>query len=263
MRATADGLARSARTVTASAREQRRASEARPPATVVRRTGREGGRLVQRVGRPDAAIVVVLVPGVGTDPADARRLRADAGRVWSAVASAGRDPAEVAVVSWLGYDPPDVVVGALDPRPADRGARALVEAVAGLRAGGAHRVVVVGHSYGGVVVGRALGAGLDADGAVFLGSPGTGGGPSGGRSVEVRAARAAGDPIALVRPWAGVLYGPDPVDRHPRLATSLTGHGAYLRDPVLLDGLADLATGAGGPVRSGDSSTGGAQWGSR
>jgi pimeloyl-ACP methyl ester carboxylesterase len=112
-----------------------------------------------------------------------------------------------------------------------------------LRARGA-RVVVVGHSYGGLVAARAEARGMDADELVLLGAPGLGVG--GLRELglapgaDVWAATARLDPIALVA-RAGLLHGRDPADVARVLPTSLDGHGAYLRDPVLLDALAVLA----------------------
>jgi hypothetical protein len=250
----ADGLGRAAARLRNAAAEQRRASRATPAVAVVASSRTDGGRLVQRVGPADAPVAVVLVPGVGTDPGDRVRLRRDAERVWRAVAGVVDHPEGVAVVSWLGYDPPDVVVGAVDPRPADEGAAALRAEVAALRAGGARRVVVVGHSYGAVVAGRAVESGADADVLVQLGAPGVGRPGATARIAALgavhRVAREDDDPIAWVTAAAGPLYGEDPVGRVPQLPTSRHGHGAYLRDPVLLGALAGLAAGRGQPVPS-------------
>lgn len=251
LRAASVELARLGRVATAAAREQRRASEHRPGVVLQRRTAAGDGVLVQRVGRGDARTVVLLVPGVGTDPGDRARLAADAGAVWSAVTGAGATPGDVAVVSWLGYDPPDHVVGAVDPRPAARGADELVAEVAALRERGARRVTVVGHSYGGVVVARALERGMDADAAVLLGAPGAGAAAEVGRSrgVVVAAARADGDPIGAVVPLARPVHGADPLEGTVVLPTSRPGHSSYLRDPVLLDALAGIAAVPGSTPR--------------
>ena len=251
----ADRLEDQARHLGRAARRQREASL--PPAvrSVPVRDGHGDGRVVQRIGPPDATVVVVLVPGVGTDLADEARLAGDATVVWRAVASASDQPGRVAVVSWLGYDPPDVVVGALDPRPADDGARALAAAVDDLRDGGARRVTVVGHSYGAVVAGRAAADGMAADALVQLGTPGVGrpGAAAAirGRGTEHLVALEDDDPIR----WAGAAvrwaYGEDPVGLAGRLPTSGHGHGSYLADPVLLEALAHVALRRHQPVRSG------------
>lgn len=244
-----------ARRVVSAAREQRSASQVVPAPVTERAAGAAGGRLVQRVGPVDAPVVVLLVPGVGTDLTDGQRLRRDATRVWTVLAAASSEP--VAVVSWLGYDPPDTVPGAADPRPASEGAALLAHEVAARRAAGARRVVVVGHSYGALVAGRlvaATAAGPSVgparpDVAVLLGAPGEG--PPGGlgrvpASMTVVTARERDDPIAWAAAVAGPLHGPDPVGRLPRLPTGGRGHGAYLSDRVLLDALADLTV--PGPV---------------
>jgi hypothetical protein len=214
--------------------------------------------LVRRVGPVSAGTVVAVVPGAGTDLGDADRLLDDAVRVHAA-ASVGRGAADLAVVAWLGYDPPDTVALAVDPRPAAVGSLALRRDVARWRADGARTVVVMGHSYGAVVAGRAAAtAGRppgEPDVLVQLGAPGAGPpGPTGWRALVDGgpawfAARARRDPIGLVT-FAPPVHGPDPVRLTRRLPTSLPGHGAYLRDPVLLDALARLVAGTGA-VRSG------------
>lgn len=242
-----DGLLACARLLERAALEQRRASLVLPSPDVPIDHGEGGGRLVQRFGPSDASAVVVLVPGVGTDREDRSRLRRDALRLWRELSDRVDDPGAIAVVSWLGYDPPDRLFGAMDMRPAVEGARALVDDVARIRDAGAATVVVVGHSYGGVVVGRAATRGLAADAVVELGSPGSGAPGAAGtiaeRGIELRAVRAVGDPIVVVADRMTGLYGEDPVGHVPALPTSRRGHSSYLADPVLLDALADLVLG--------------------
>lgn len=225
---------------------QRRASLADPQVAVLLEEARGDGRLVTLTGDPSAQVTVVLVPGVGTDHGDAARLAADAEQVWRYLAArAARAPAraDVAVVSWLGYDPPDLVPLGLDRRPALAGAEDLVRQVAALRAEGAARVVVVGHSYGGLVASHASSLGMGADEVVLLGAPGLGVQdlaalrlPDG---ADLWAATARRDPIALVA-RLGLVHGPDPGDVALALPTSLDGHSSYLADPVLLGALAEL-----------------------
>ncbi len=205
---------------------------------------------MERLGPSDAAVTVVLVPGVGTDLDDRRALRSEADRVRATVAAVhDRDVGgqDVAVVSWLGYDPPDHFLGGLHAGAAATGAPRLVDDVARLRAAGADRVVVVGHSYGALVAARAGALGLAADELVLIGAPGLG--VEGVDEIHLRddgrvwVAAAAGDLVALLA-RTGMLHGPDPVGIAPRLPTSLRGHGGYLEDPVLLAALGAIAVGA-------------------
>ena len=77
---------------------------------------------------------------------------------------------------------------------------------------------MVGHSYGGVVAGRALLAGMDADTVVYGRSRPrrTGGSPAAAEQGELRAVRAPADPIGVVAGGPG-LYGPDGVGAVPSL----------------------------------------------
>ncbi|MGM0819134.1 MAG: alpha/beta hydrolase [Actinomycetota bacterium] len=136
------------------------------------------GRVALARGDPDDADVVgVLVPGAGTT---AGRLERWYGRWRDDLAAdlAARRPGEAtAVVLWLGYDAPSGPAAA-SARGRERGRQAaadLAAHVAGLRAGGAREIAVVGHSYGSVVLAEAGGA-LDADRLAVAGSPGLGAG---------------------------------------------------------------------------------------
>jgi hypothetical protein len=274
--AAGNASAASARLVRSQAREQRRVSLPDPSTTTVRIDHRGDGRWVGRTGPADADVIVVLVPGVGTDLAEVGRLTADAGRLWATtVAHASADSAmggsatgRIAVLSWLGYDPPDNVVVGLDPRSALVGAPRLAQDGSALRASGADTVVVVGHSYGAVVASRAVSSGMAADAVVLLGSPGLGRAATGGitghgtgqPAMDLWVAAAPHDPIPLIG-RSGLVHGALPGRDVRTLPTSLPGHGAYLRDPVLLDALAamvvlpavaggDAATGPDQPVPS-------------
>lgn len=248
-RSTATALDEAAARLRRAAIEQRQASRAEPATTVLVDTVDDGGRLIQRVGDRTASTVVVLVPGATSDRGDRDRLRADAMRVWASLSDRVERPESVAVLSWLGYDPPDSVVGALDVAAADDGAEGLVAAVAALRSDGARRVVVVGHSYGGVVAGRAILSGLDADAVVQLGSPGLGAPgvaeAARSRGIELHAARAVGDPIGAVAGHFPGLYGDDALARAgvDVLDTSGRGHSSYLVDDVVLGQLSQIAAG--------------------
>jgi pimeloyl-ACP methyl ester carboxylesterase len=235
-----------ARRLAHQASQQRRASLGTPALTVLNSSTVGDGRWVARTGAAGAALVVVLIPGVGTTRDDRHELRRDAVAVWTelAVAAADRGEQSVAVVSWLGYDPPDHVVTGIARRPAHVGGAQLAHDLAGLRRAGASRLVVVGHSYGALVAARGAHAGAPIDELVLLGAPGLGVadidalGLSPG--ADVWAALADRDPIGLVAA-TGWVHGPDPLDVAHRLPTSLPGHGAYLEDPVLLAALAGLS----------------------
>jgi pimeloyl-ACP methyl ester carboxylesterase len=232
------------------AAEQRRASLGAPAASVLRAraAGVGDGERVVRVGAPEAAVVVVLVPGVGTDPGDRDALDAAARRVWEALAvraerdGLGQDA--VAVVSWLGYDPPDHLIAGLSRSPAALGGRRLAADVAGWRRDGAERIVVVGHSYGALVAARASASGMRADELVVLGAPGLGVADRSSLRLapgaELWAAAARTDVIGLLA-RLGVVHGPDPTVVASPLPAAGPGHGSYLQDPGLLEALADLA----------------------
>ena len=231
------------RRLRAHADAQRRASLPTPDRSVVRVDTVGDGRWVTRTGAADADVVVVLVPGVGTDVSDRAELDRDARRVWERLAVASGE-VRVAVVSWLGYDPPDRVVEGWLRGPATVGGADLAADVATWRRGGATRVVVVGHSYGALVASSAAAAGMRPDELVLLGAPGLGVhevadlhlGPGAG----LWAGAADGDAVSLLA-RAGWVHGPDPLGVAARLPTSLAGHGRYLDDPVLLHALVELA----------------------
>ncbi len=241
----AGDLERAAVRLRSAAARQRRASLAAPAFHVLVDDRVGDGRLVQRMGPSDAPVVVVLVPGAATDRSDGGRLRAQARRVWDALAARTDDAGSIAVMSWLGYDAPDTVLGAIDVAPAAAAAPELAAKVGELRSAGAERVVVVGHSYGGVVAGRALVDGMDADAVIQLGSPGTGRpgvvAAARERGIDLRSVRAPEDPIGAVADRLPGLFGPDGVGLVPSLPTSGRGHSSYLSDPVLLDAIAQVA----------------------
>lgn len=244
----AGALERFAAALVDQADEQRRASLGEPGRHVRRVDPRGDGRAVVVVGdRASAPVLVVLVPGVGTDLSDLPRLERDAGRLWSELAVGaignGLGQEHVAVAAWLGYDPPDHLLGGLRSAPAHDGARVLTRDLADWRRQGVHRAVVVGHSYGALVAARAAAGGASPDELVMLGAPGLGVADVGslrlGAGADVWAAVAERDPIAwLAR--AGLVHGPDPGGLARRLPTRATGHGDYLDDPVLLEALTDV-----------------------
>lgn len=170
------------------------------------------GRIVEVIGDlKTARHVVVLVPGMGNGLSSYERtLRVDALRLAERLGDT-----DTAVVAWLGYDPPDTIVGAISRGPARRGAAALGDFVR--RLGPVHTTVIA-HSYGSLVAGLAARQGLLVpDELVFIGSPGVGadnvaelGLPP---STTVWSGLTLFDPIRLARP--------DCMDPSPRCSTDL------------------------------------------
>jgi hypothetical protein len=173
--------------------------------------------------------VTVLIPGVDTTLGNFAhglggvQRRAPEWQAAQLFAAAHQvDPsARVAVVAWLGYDPPEGIDrAALREDRAAAGALALQRFVAGLvavRPG--VRIVLVGHSYGSVVAG--LGAPhLDpaVTDIVALGSPGMGG------------AHTVADLHTTARVWAGTATG-DWTRHLPGLRILGIGHGTLPWQP--------------------------------
>jgi hypothetical protein len=143
------------------------------------------GTAVEVLGDLSAADrVVVLVPGVDTTLAGfdrglggvARRAPAVQARSIWAQLHADDPAARVAVVAWLGYDPPDGIgLAAIEERSARAGASALTGFVRGIvaRRPGIG-VTLIGHSYGAIVVGLAAPHLREADELIALGAPGMG-----------------------------------------------------------------------------------------
>ncbi|HEX2370829.1 MAG TPA: alpha/beta hydrolase [Acidimicrobiia bacterium] len=183
------------------------------------------GRMVEVFGDLGRAeTVVVVIPGVGSDITNVDQLSDAAARLATEVSALADH--QVAVIAWLGYDSPDGLI------PAGAGVAAACEAVPALAAlvegstAPGARVVLVGHSYGSVAVGAALGANAVEAVAVLLGSPGTGAARAADLGPAVWAARASGDPIGVV---PESIHGGDPTDPEfgaSRFSTGgAAGHG--------------------------------------
>ncbi|MEI2828073.1 MAG: alpha/beta hydrolase [Dermatophilaceae bacterium] len=167
------------------------------------------GRIAELWGpRPAlAAAVAIFVPGTGT-AMHGFHLPTEVAR---ALASA--DPAgQTAVVAWMGADfPPAIGAHAIRSRYARTAAPRLCEHIAGLGIPGLTPVTLIGHSYGGPIVGAAECLGVRAERVIHLASAGAGPGvrsvrdyprrDDGGRPRSVRrySLRAPGDPVALAR----------------------------------------------------------------
>lgn len=157
-----------------------------PPAYLLAFDQTGTGRIIVSWGDPDQAdTTVTYVPGLNTElsgfAGDIDRARV----LWQQAQATAGDK-RIASIAWLGYDPPQIEstwtpgISVAGDAPADRGAHHLASFTDGLRA--AHtpsttgREVILGHSYGSLVSGKAalLRPGTLADTFIFVGSPGVG-----------------------------------------------------------------------------------------
>jgi Alpha/beta hydrolase len=186
---------------------------------------RGDGRAVEVVGDlVHATHIAILVPGVDTTVANfdhglgnvQRRAPAfQARQLYGAMTARTSEP--VAVVAWLGYDPPEGVgLAAVREDRAAAGARALVSFVDTLAA--AATVTIIGHSYGSVVAGLAAPRlGPNVRDIIAIGSPGMG--------VDTRA-----DLHTAARVWAGTAKG-DWTRWIPGVRIFGLGHGTRPAEP--------------------------------
>ena len=189
------------------------------PAPPVRRafiafSAERGGRMTELVGRVDerCEAVGIYVPGTGTN-LDMSHVNTDVG-VDLVRAGAGR---LVVLVFLDGEFPQDIMRDAGDPGYALRLAPRLVrlgrevDRVIGLECPGAV-LTVLGHSYGGRVVGRAEHLGLRADRIVYAEAPDLGPGVQGADSLHNPAAvlryslTAPADPVELLQIRGGLRH---------------------------------------------------------
>ncbi|HEX3005280.1 MAG TPA: alpha/beta hydrolase [Angustibacter sp.] len=217
---------------------------------------RGDGEVVEVLGDLDRARhVAVFVPGTGSD------LQRYPGTLARMVPFAAADP-RLAVVVWQGADFPDQpfddgvlplrehVVAAAYRDAADRAGPALAADVADLRrsAPAGADVTVLGHSYGGPIVGSALAHGLAVDRVVHVSSAGTYA-PVHAGHAQVFSMTAPDDPIQLAQG-----HDLDDAPQHlarispPALAPEAAALGVVLRSLVPRDqighgGDPDLAPG--------------------
>ncbi len=123
----------------------------------------------------NAKNVAVVVDGTGQNISGFWN---DSGRkarnLQAAIERIGGGPS--AVVAWLGYDSPNSPLQGWQSGPAKEGGHSLTEFIESLRNNGlaGARIAIAGHSYGSVVVGRAMSYGVGANVAVVTGTPGLG-----------------------------------------------------------------------------------------
>jgi alpha/beta hydrolase family protein len=188
-----------------------------PPVYLLGLDPRGLGHCIVSYGNPDAADnVVTYVPGVGSTLAGANGDLTRASRLWWQANRDAPSGVSVASVYWLGYTAPQLNLSAFDPAQslatedeANAAAPALDSFAAGLSAahvpGFAAHTVMLGHSYGSLVVGRAAvrWPGQLAHDLVFVGSPGVGVDKADQLGVpadHVFAGQAGGDPVPDLPP---------------------------------------------------------------
>ncbi len=214
-----------------------------------------GDRVAVAFGDLDSADAVALViPGVGTSPADdLGAVSADARDLGAAVGRA--DPVlAVATVAWLGYRTPHTPRSTLTRRAGARGGAALDTALDGLAAARgsagspAPRTTLIGHSYGTVVLDEAADrpGRLAADAIVLLGSPGMEDDAASLEVPEVYDAASPADPIS----WSGWFGTETWASRFGSTGLPVepgTGHSDYFdRDRPTLDAMGEVVAGRRG-----------------
>lgn len=135
-----------------------------------------------------AAYVAVYAPGLGSTVQDSLQTHVDRAAALRDAAQSehGADPDEVAIVTWLGYDPPPSsgigVATAAEPGQAFEGGQLMRDFMEGIHAfrqgsaAGDPYLSALGHSYGSTTMGfmaDQVNPGV-VDDVVFLGSPGAG-----------------------------------------------------------------------------------------
>ncbi|GAA2685121.1 alpha/beta hydrolase [Actinoplanes palleronii] len=240
---------------------------------------RGDGRIVEVLGDlATARRVAILIPGVddtlanfdtGLGHVERRAPAWQAKQLYQRIRAA-EPAARVAVIAWLGYDPPEGVRrAALREDRAAAGALALERFADGLVADRPDReIVVIGHSYGSIVAGRAA-AHLpeQVTDIVAIGSPGMGVGDRAalGGGARVWAGSAPDDwtrKLPGIRVF-GLGHGRLPIDPAfgalPLPAGDVTGHDGYFEaDTSALAAMAQISIGTPVPAAVGGVSGGAA-----
>ncbi|GAB1819393.1 alpha/beta hydrolase [Herbidospora sp. RD11066] len=190
------------------------------------------GLIAEALGDLTAAkSVAIMVPGTGNSLANYHAgPEGDFRRFHKAVSRLSGTP--TATIMWIGSElPPNLGVAMLTSY-AERAAPKLREFAEGLDLGPDVRTTLIGHSYGSVVTGHAVRAGLHPDNLVAVASPGWGVDDAtelDAPETHLWAMRHDGDVIKLLAPVDG-LIPPIPV----------AGHG---NDPIYLQGVRRLPSG--------------------
>ncbi|MGB6126026.1 MAG: alpha/beta hydrolase, partial [Gordonia sp. (in: high G+C Gram-positive bacteria)] len=227
------------------------------------------GRFIELVGEltPSANGVGVLVPGTGTS----LQTSGDYRRRAASLASLSGSP----VIVWadgtfpqhvIEKDLTPIVDNAVDPKPAHRMAQRLANFTATLdqqlaTSNTPLKTTIIGHSYGGSVVGTAEQHGMRADRVVYASSSGTGVDDSPWRNTNPDVKRFSltppGDPIHYSQQFGAAVHGGDP-DSAPgvtrldsgyysngELVQGVDAHAGYLDDAGsdALGNIADVISG--------------------
>ncbi|MFG1873580.1 alpha/beta hydrolase [Sphaerisporangium sp. NPDC049003] len=195
-----------------------------------------------------AAHVAVMVPGITNRLDNYKDIAKDAEELIKDRRT-GKDLADTAVITWLGYDTPEFGDSPL-PNKAEAGAPELHSFRAGLELAKSAKVSLFAHSYGTLLSSKALQQGTSFNAVVFMGSPGLGSNienvadlklPSG---TPVFAMRAPGDWVSYTQ-----AHGRDPSEMSgiQRLATGRSsGHSQYyMADNIALSNLQTVLVGDG------------------
>jgi pimeloyl-ACP methyl ester carboxylesterase len=195
-------------------------------------------RIIEVYGDLDTADTVIIhVPGMSTDVDNYAKGHHDAMALRDEAASRG---ARVAVVSFADYNVPDDPVEVSSARAARDGQDELRALVGDLRSAGADDISVVAHSYGTLVVGEAMKAGLDVERVVAVGSPGMGSDTRlglGSPDVQLYAGSSPVNPAAA--------FAINPLDRFEAVGDYVTYAPAFGANPIEYANTIDV-TGAEG-----------------
>jgi hypothetical protein len=219
------------------------------------------GQAVVALGNPTRAEHIgVVVPGINNSLLDVENAMTDAAALRSTVwRNEGPEVLDrTATIMWLGYDPPNGLLDAVNLAEAREAAPRLIKFVDGLRSAHTRTPIRPGysnrstrdphiagfvHSYGSTVGSMATKGGMDIDDLSMLGSPGGGvryGSEIASKNRKVWVQRAADDPIRFVPPALGQdptnpTFGAHSLPLDPRQQ----GHGDYYEWST--GGLTDLA----------------------
>ena len=200
---------------------------------------RGDGRAVVALGDPDTADhTAVLVPGTGTTLASTPGQIARIGALQDAARQVADPGRQVSVISWLGYDAPEIppqnlsVTGTGRAEAGAADLRRFTEGLRSARDGREGHLTVIGHSYGTTAVGAAArgGQGLGADDIVAVGSPGMAADRAAQLQVEPGHVWVGTADDDRIRDAAGLTLGADPAEPDfggRAIAVDTHGHSGY------------------------------------